>query len=62
MVSACGQQRYYLPGGGRNASGGGGCGCPAFSTLLPTTPPAAAERTPVYSAAPSAGTPTSAKA
>ena len=46
-ATACSQQRYYLPGGGRNASGGGGCGCPSFSSL-PTA----------YPAAPSAGTPT----
>ena len=50
-ATACSQQRYYLPGGGRNASGGGGCGCPAFSAL----PPA-------YPAAPAAGTLTSANA
>lgn len=62
MSTACGQQRYYLPGGGRNASGGGGCGCPAFSTLPPTEHPAAAERPTAYPAAPSAGTPTSANA
>ncbi len=61
-LTACGQQRYYLPGGGRNASGGGGCGCPAFSTLPPTEHPADAERPMAYSAAPSAGTPTSANA
>lgn len=61
-ATACGQQRYYLPGGGRNASGGGGCGCPAFSTLPPTEHPTAAGRPMAYSAAPSAGTPTSANA
>lgn len=61
-ATACSQQRYYLPGGGRNASGGGGCGCPAFSTLPPTERPTAAERPMAYTAAPSAGTPTSANA
>lgn len=61
-ATACGQQRYYLPGGGRNASGGGGCGCPAFSTLPPTERPTAAGRPMAYPAAPSAGTPTSANA
>lgn len=48
FFSACHNQRYYLPGGGRSGSNGGGCGCPSFSAAnpdniqFPDTAPAAA--------------------
>lgn len=37
MTTACGSQKYYMPGGGRHSSSD--CGCPAFSAVTPTSVP-----------------------